>query len=78
MEIIKAGTLGGELQQMLTMRRYPLHKPKLILMDEPSLGLALSIIKEIFRIMSQLGMGILLAEQNTAMVPVLSRYEYIH
>ncbi len=62
-----AGTLSGGEQQMLAVGRALMSKPKLIMMDEPSLGLAPLMVKEIFRIISEIhrqGMTILLIEQN--------------
>src|SRR5690606_22657928 len=63
----EAGTLSGGERQMLAMGRALMAKPKLLLMDEPSLGLAPLIIKEIFRLIANLrerGVSILLVEQN--------------
>ncbi len=62
-----AGTLSGGEQQMLAVARALLSKPKLIMMDEPSLGLAPLIVKGIFDIIKEIhkqGMTILLIEQN--------------
>ena len=62
-----AGTLSGGEQQMLSMGRALMSKPKLILVDEPSLGLDPKIVTDIFNILSELnkeGYSILLAEQN--------------
>jgi branched-chain amino acid transport system ATP-binding protein len=62
-----AGTLSGGEQQMLVLGRGWMAKPKLLLMDEPSQGLAPLLIKEIFRVSAVLrehGMTVLLVEQN--------------
>ena len=62
-----AGTLSGGVQQMLAVGRAMMTRPKLIMMDEPSLGLAPLVVKDIFRIIQTLketGMTVLLIEQN--------------
>jgi branched-chain amino acid transport system ATP-binding protein len=62
-----AGTLSGGEQQMLAVGRALMSRPKLLMMDEPSLGLAPLIVKDIFRIIRQIhqqGVTILLIEQN--------------
>ena len=62
-----AGTLSGGEQQMLAVGRAMMAKPKLMMMDEPSLGLAPIVVKEIFsiiRTLNETGMTILLIEQN--------------
>lgn len=62
-----AGSLSGGEQQMLAIARALMMEPKLIMMDEPSLGLAPIIVEEVFRIIAQVakeGMSILIVEQN--------------
>jgi branched-chain amino acid transport system ATP-binding protein len=62
-----AGTLSGGERQMLALGRALMSKPRLLMLDEPSLGLAPLIVREIFRIVAslrQLGVSILLVEQN--------------
>lgn len=66
----KAGTLSGGEQQMLAIGRGLMSKPKLIMMDEPSLGLAPLVVKEVFRVIEHInrdGITILLIEQNASM-----------
>ncbi len=73
-------TSGGE-QQMTALGRALMSRPKMILLDEPSMGLAPQLVKEIFQIVKQLneneGVAFLLAEQNTAGALRLAQYGYI-
>ncbi len=73
-------TSGGE-QQMCAIGRALMSRPKMILLDEPSMGLAPQIVEEIFDIVTALnekeGVSFLLAEQNTFMALKFSRYGYI-
>lgn len=76
-----AGYMSGGEQQMLAIGRALMAKPKLILMDEPSLGLSPLLVKEIFKIIRQLNekeqTSILLVEQNANMALSVSHYGYI-
>jgi branched-chain amino acid transport system ATP-binding protein len=75
-----AGTLSGGEQQMLAIGRAWMAKPKLLLMDEPSLGLAPLLVKEIFRVSAELrerGMTILLVEQNARAALDLADRAYV-
>ena len=75
-----AGTLSGGERQMLAMGRALMAKPKLLMLDEPSLGLAPLIIKEIFRVIGELketGVAILLVEQNARAALQIADYGYV-
>lgn len=75
-----AGTLSGGEQQMLAIGRALMSNPKILLMDEPSMGLSPLLVKEIFRIIKQLnetGMTILLVEQNAKMALSIANRAYV-
>jgi branched-chain amino acid transport system ATP-binding protein len=75
-----AGTLSGGERQMLAMGRALMAKPKLLMLDEPSLGLAPLIIREIFRIVTRLremGVAVLLVEQNARAALQVADYGYV-
>ena len=75
-----AGTLSGGERQMLALGRALMSRPKLLMLDEPSLGLAPLIVKEIFSIVVELraaGVSILLVEQNARAALRISDYAYV-
>jgi len=75
-----AGTLSGGERQMLAVGRALMSRPKLLMLDEPSLGLAPLIVREIFRIIEQLreqGVSILLIEQNARAALEVANHGYV-
>lgn len=76
----QAGTLSGGERQMLAVGRALMAKPKLLMLDEPSLGLAPLIVREIFHILGDLrrsGVAILLVEQNARAALQIADYAYV-
>jgi branched-chain amino acid transport system ATP-binding protein len=75
-----AGTLSGGEQQMLAIGRCLMGEPRLVMFDEPSLGLAPSIVQEVFQVIKQLnqeGMTIVLVEQNVAASLKLAGHAFV-
>jgi len=76
----KGGTLSGGEQQMLAVGRALMSRPHLVMLDEPSLGLAPLLVKEVFQIIEEinsLGKTVLLVEQNAFAALKIASYAYI-
>jgi len=78
---VKAGYISGGEQQMVAIGRALMARPRLMLLDEPSMGLAPMLVHEIFEIVSRMnreeGVAVLLAEQNATMALRFAQYGYV-